>query len=61
MIIINCSFSGNGATALKGGAIESYQSDVTFYGKSNLTNNTAVNSGAIYAASDSAVNAYGEQ
>jgi predicted outer membrane repeat protein len=60
VIIVNCSFSGNGIRALKGGAIELSQSDVTFYGKSNITNNTAVNGGAVYAASDSVLSVYGE-
>ena len=48
VIIINCSFQEIEQLPQKdGGAIESSQSDITFYRKSNLTNNTAVNSGAV--------------
>ena len=60
VVIINCSFAANGATALKGGAIELSHSDITFYGQCNMTDNFAINGGAVYAASESVLNVNGE-
>ena len=56
--IDNCSFMENHAHY--GGVIQVYQSIVTFHGMCNLTDNTAVIGGAIYADGDSTLNVHNE-